>query len=286
MSEVSFLTANGLRFGYLSDGEGPLVLLLHGFPDTAHTWDYARPLLAKAGFRAVSPFLRGYHPTGIPLDGRYDSEALGRDALALIEALGEESAVVVGHDWGASAAYCAAAMEPGRVRLLITLAIPHPGALLPTPRLLYGVRHFFSLSRGGAEAMVRRNDFAHIDELVRRWSPAWDLPESETRTVKEAFSHPGCLAAALGYYRALRPWLPAALRRRVTVPTVAFAGEQDGLLRLSDFEKGKRRFAGSYEVVAMPGGHFMHREHPDHFGRELLRALARYLDIKGSPPTL
>src|SRR5580704_11780688 len=96
---LHFVDANGLKFAYLEEGTGPLVLLLHGFPDTAHTWDDLRPQLAAAGFRAVSPFTRGYHPTGVP-DRDATQETLARDALALIEALGESSAVVVGHDWG------------------------------------------------------------------------------------------------------------------------------------------------------------------------------------------
>src|SRR5437870_836166 len=107
--------ANGLSFEVIEEGQGPLVLLLHGFPDTPQTWDQVRPALAAAGFRAASPFMRGYAPSEIPADGRYDAETLGRDAVALIEALGAESAVVVGHDWGATAAYAAASLAPERV---------------------------------------------------------------------------------------------------------------------------------------------------------------------------
>src|SRR5258708_3650864 len=97
---IQYVTANGVRFAYLEEGRGPLVLLLHGFPDTPQTWDRARPALAEAGYRAVTPFMRGYAPTEIPHAEAYDSDTLGRDALALIEALGERDAVVVGHDWG------------------------------------------------------------------------------------------------------------------------------------------------------------------------------------------
>ena len=106
------IAANGVTFAYLTEGKGPLVLLLHGFPDTAHSWDRVIPALAAAGYRVVAPFMRGYHPTQIPADGQYDTDTLGRDALALISALGEEKAIVVGHDWGASAAYSAATLGP------------------------------------------------------------------------------------------------------------------------------------------------------------------------------
>ncbi|HEU5056020.1 MAG TPA: alpha/beta fold hydrolase, partial [Kofleriaceae bacterium] len=76
--------ANGLSFTCLEEGEGPLVLLLHGFPDTAHSWDAIRPALAAAGYRAVSPFTRGYAPTSRPADGDYRMEALADDAVALV----------------------------------------------------------------------------------------------------------------------------------------------------------------------------------------------------------
>lgn len=270
---TTYVDANGLRFACLTEGTGPLVLLLHGFPDTAHTWDVVRPALAAAGYRAVSPFQRGYAPTEVPRDGRYDSDTLGRDALALITALGGGPAVVVGHDWGASAAYSAAALDPSRVRLLVTVAIPHPASLRPTPWNLWAVRHFFTLRFPGAEARVRAHDFAEVDMLVHRWSPAWDVPPDETRAVKDCFGQPGSLDAALGYYRAMRPWLPPSLRTPINVPSVTFSGADDGLLVREDYERARRWFTQRYEVVHMPGGHFLHREHPARFCEELLRVL-------------
>src|SRR5437763_1852930 len=135
--QIHFVDANGLRFAYLEEGSGPLVLLVHGFPDTPHTWDHVRPALAARGFRAVSPFTRGYAPTEIPKVEDYDADTLGADMLALMTALGEEEAIVIGHDWGASAAYSAASLAPKRVRLLVTVAIPHPASVIPTPKLLW-----------------------------------------------------------------------------------------------------------------------------------------------------
>src|SRR3569623_1177323 len=98
--EPRFVQANGLRFSLLEEGRGPLVLLGHGFPDTAHTWDAVRPKLAARGFHAVSPFMRGYAPTSAP-DGDLELSDLARDVLAFIDALGESKAIVVGHDVGA-----------------------------------------------------------------------------------------------------------------------------------------------------------------------------------------
>ena len=270
---VDFAQANGLRFAYLAEGSGPLVLLLHGFPDTAYTWDRVMVEVARAGFRAVAPFMRGYHPTAIPGDGAYDGDTLGRDVLGLIEALGERRAIVVGHDWGALAAYTAASLGPERVRLLITVGIPHPGSVLPTPRMLWAVRHFFVLRGKRAAERVRADDFAYVDHLVRRWSPAWrDIPAGETARVKQAFAEPGCVEAACAYSGALTPRLPASLRAPIRVPAVAFAGTDD-TVSPGVYERARRCFAASYEVVRVPGGHFMHRERPGEFLAELLRLL-------------
>jgi pimeloyl-ACP methyl ester carboxylesterase len=273
-AEPRFVDANGLRFAYLEEGAGPLVLLLHGFPDTAHTWDAVRPAVAARGFRVVTPFMRGYFPTAVPADGAYDSDTLGRDALALIAALGEKRAVVVGHDWGASAAYSAAMLGPEHVSQLVTVAIPHPASIKPSLGLLWIVRHFITLKLPWAESHARANDFAHIDELVQRWSPAWRVPPGETDAVKEAFRHPGCLDAALGYYRALRFTLPASQRKRITVPTVSFAGTDDQIAP-DAYERAASWFTAGYEVVRVPGGHFMHREHPEPFIRELVRVIGK-----------
>jgi pimeloyl-ACP methyl ester carboxylesterase len=269
---TQFVSANGLRFAYEEEGKGKLVLLVHGFPDTAHTWDRTLHEVAAAGFRAVAPFTRGYAPTEVPKEEDFAGDTLGQDVIALIEALGEEKAIVVGHDWGASAAYSAAAMAPEKVEKLITLAIPHPASIKPTLSLAWTMRHMVSLRLPGAASRARANDFAVIDELVKRWSPAWDVPKSETEAVKKAFREPGSLDAALGYYRAMGFGLPRSQRKRIKVPTVAFAGLHDNIAPEA-YDKAASWFTNGYRVVRMPGGHFMHREHPDVFVKELLAAL-------------
>jgi pimeloyl-ACP methyl ester carboxylesterase len=272
--DVRFVEANGLRFGYLESGAGPLVLLVHGFPDTAYSWNATRRALAAAGFRAVAPFTRGYAPTAVPEQEAYDSDTLGRDLIALVRALGREPAVIVGHDWGASAAYSAAALAPDALKLLVTIAIPHPASVTPTPSLLWAVRHFFALNRRSALRWVPDRDFAYIDELLRRWSPNWNPGPEEAAAVKTIFRNPKNLDAALGYYRALRPWPPSSHKMKIGVPTVSFAGDSD-IMPPAAYERARSRFTGPYEVVQMPGGHFMHREHPDIFNEKLLRVLER-----------
>ena len=231
--ELHFVDANGLRFAYLEEGTGPLVLMLHGFPDTPHTWDDLRSRIAAKGYRAVSPFMRGYHPTAIP-DRDADQETLARDALALVDALGASEAIVIGHDWGASAAYGAAAVGPERVKKLFVLAIPHPATLKPTLKKLWGVRHFAVYKLPGAPERFARNDFAALPEICRRWSPSWRPDPNEFDPVRASFSNRASLNAAFGYYRKLSPIPSASLKARITVPAVVFAGLDDPIAEPAD----------------------------------------------------
>lgn len=157
----------------------------------------------------------------------------------------------------------------------MTVAIPHPASIRPSLRLVWLLRHFFVLRAANAASKLRADNLAYIDELVQRWSPVWRVPPDETAAVKAAFSQPGCLEAAVGYYRAATPILPASLRRKIQVPAVAFAGTDD-LFPPEGFDRAAPWFAKSYRVVRMPGGHFMHREHPARFIAERLTLLAAH----------
>src|ERR1700739_2839236 len=269
---IHFVEANGLKFAFLEEGSGPLVLMLHGFPDTAHTWDDLRPRIAANGYRAVSPFLRGYHPSAIP--ERYtDQETLARDPLALIAALRARDGIVIGHDWGASAAYGAAALGPDRVKKLFVVGIPHPAALKPSPKKLWGARHFAAYKLPGASNRFARNEFAALPAIYRRWSPTWNPDPEEFDAVRACFSNRASLNAAFGYYRKLSPIPSASLRARIKVPVVAFAGLDDPIVEPSDYRGAARMFEDEYIVEEVPGGHFMHREHPEAFAERLLAHL-------------
>lgn len=274
------ISANGLEFPYLAQGEGTLVLLFHGYPETPHCFDAVLPRLAEAGYRAVAPWMRGYAPSTIPPDGDYSLRALGGDVLSLIEAFGAERATVIGHDWGAYAGYAAANLCPERIAKLVTIAIPHPHMFRRTtltPRRLFGARHFIGYRLPGAAARVRRRDFAHLATLQRRWSPGWtSLDPKELGDVKRVFRQPGCLDAALGYYRQFRlTGPPAPLRDKTSVSTLCFAGVADSATALSMFDDAAGAFTGPYELVQVPGaGHFLHREEPELFCRKLLEFLA------------
>ncbi len=269
---VHFIQANGLQFGYLEQGEGPLVLLMHGFPDTARSWDHVRPALAAAGYRAVSPFLRGYAPSGIPTEDA-DTETLGKDVLALIEALGHDKAIVVGHDYGALSTYSAAAQDPDRFEKMVTVAIPHPLSIKPSLGMAWKARHFVTLRLPGAVGRFCANDFAAVDAYYKRWSPTWDIPEAETESAKNAFAAPGSANAAVGYYRAMQLPGPKFLRRKLELPTMVVAGVDAPNVAVDVFHQAERRFKGPYRVEALPGGHWVHRESPERFVEVLLDSI-------------
>jgi pimeloyl-ACP methyl ester carboxylesterase len=262
-----------LAVAYFDAGSGPLVVLLHGFPDTPHTWDAIAPRLASAGFHVVMPFARGYAPTAIP---SADSTigTLGRDVLGLIRALGEQHAILVGHDWGALAAYAAASFDPSHIDKLVTVAIPHPIALFKHAEIPFAP-HFMELAAPGAEVMVRQDDFRYLDELIGRWSPTWHVPDGTTDAVKNAFTAPGSLAAALGYYRAVGSNLPPELLVPLAMPALTFYGTNDHATDPRVFVDQHTAFTGSFELVAEPVGHFVQLEAADAFVAKLLDFLAR-----------
>ncbi|MEZ4242031.1 MAG: alpha/beta hydrolase [Myxococcota bacterium] len=262
------------RFDVFEGGDGPPVLLLHGFPDTPHGWRDLAPALLDGGHRVIAPYLRGYGPTA-PVPGRDTTVAdLVEDAVALLDALGVPEALVVGHDWGAATATALAAQHPERVRRLVTVAIPHPATIRPSLRLAWAARHFLTLRLPGAASRLRARGFARLGRLVHRWSPDWRYADDELAPVVACFSDPARLDAALGYYRGVRrDALLALLRPPIRAPTLAVAGRDDPALSVDAYDRAAHRYTGGYEVLALPGGHFVHRESAPAFAEAVLAFL-------------
>ena len=173
----------------------------------------------------------------------------------LLDAAGAERAHIIGHDWGASAAYGAAALHPHRVTKLFAIGIPHPAALKPSPKKLWGARHFAAYKLPGAPKRFAGNDFAALPAIYRRWSPTWNPDPSEFDAVRASFANPASLNAAFGYYRKLSLLPSQSLKARITVPTVVFAGLDDPIVTPADYRGAARMFAGEYLVEDLLGAH-------------------------------
>lgn len=270
-------TVDDVELAYLEAGEGPLALCLHGFPDSAWTWRLLAPGLVEAGYRVVAPFLRGYAPSAVPADGRYQTAALGLDACGLHERLGGgDDAVLIGHDWGAMGTYVAASHQPERWRKVVAMAVP-PAAAVAAGFMSYDQLqrswYMFFFQHPLADVAVGLDDLGFIDRLWADWSPGYDASE-DLPHVKDALRDPANLAAALGYYRAtlggvgVDPALDAAQQAGNELPpqpTLYLHGRTDGCMGV-EVAEGARPLLdrpGSRMVVVEDAGHFLHLEQPD-----------------------
>jgi pimeloyl-ACP methyl ester carboxylesterase len=267
------IEANGLRFGALTCGtQGPLALCLHGFPDSAHTWDRLLPDLAAAGFRAVAPWTRGYAPTAVPPGGDYALTALAADANALHEALaGDSQAVLIGHDWGAMTAYGAAASEPRRWRRVVALAVPPPqvaaAAFFRYPQLKRSF-YVFLFQTPLAELVVGAEDLQFIANLWRDWSPSYEA-EAEIEHAKAALRDPENLSAAIGYYRAM--FTTGGPSGSVEQPTLYLHGTTDGAFGVEGVADTAAHLSADSRVeIVEDVGHFLHLERPELINRLIL----------------
>ncbi|MFG2003255.1 alpha/beta fold hydrolase [Spirillospora sp. NPDC048911] len=280
------IKANGLEFGYLSTGDGPLALCLHGFPDSAHTWRHLMPELAAAGYRAVAPFMRGYAPTTVPPDGAYQSGALAADANALHEALGGDSdAVIIGHDWGAFATYGATAHAPDRWRKAVTLSVPPMNAMMSGFFSYDQLKRSFYIFLFQTPLAEMALDRAFVEALWRDWSPGYH-PTADVDNVMECLSTPANIAAAIGYYRAMLD--PSRLLEKYAAeqesavktgerPTLYLHGVQDGCLspEMADPNTVLTHLPPNSRADLIPNaGHFLQLENPKEVNRQILTWLS------------
>lgn len=279
-----------VKLHYLQAGVGDVVLCLHGFPDHASSMRAMLESVAAAGFRAVAPFMRGYAPS--TAEARtFESAALAGDVLGLGSALGSGTdLMLVGHDWGATAALHAAVLQPDRVRRLVTIGMPHARtmahALREDPvqqrRSWY---QFLFLANGFAEEVVAEHDFAFLDRLVADWSPRAPFSPEEWWAVKRTLAARGTLRAAMRYYRsafgqeARDPVLARDAVRwadPVRVPTLAIYGEDDGCIGPEVHARQAEHFAGDLRMLRVRGtGHWPHLEAPSRVLPEIVGFLRR-----------
>jgi len=288
MQPTGRILANGIDFAYIDAGPagGPLALCLHGFPDHAPTFRHMLPALAGAGWHAVAPWTRGYHPTGLAADGRYQSAVLSQDVIALIEALGDERAVVIGHDWGAIAATGAAILAPERMSKVVSLTIPHLAVafnhlLSDWPQMKRSWYCWYFTLRGIYETSVTADDCAFVENLWRDWSPSHTIDREDMARIRAMLSREETFEAAMSYYRQLLDGtqqaddlLDAQLAVQgdpITIPAMFMSGVEDGCMGAYFLGESADHCTAECRVEVLDGcGHFLQLERPDEVNRLIL----------------
>lgn len=265
---------NGIRMHYVTQGEGPLVVLLHGFPEFWYSWRHQIPFLAEHGYTVVAPDLRGYNDTDKPRTG-YDVQTLLRDIVGLIKGLGFQKAIIVGHDWGGALAWTFAMRYADMTERLIVLNAPHPWAFvreLRTPKQLRKSWYMiffqipwlpeFLLSQKHAEPIARMLYESAVQKSA--------FPPDVLLRYQEAMSKPRALASGINYYRAnfrstfLRGYqnTVGAAATKINAPTLLIWGEQDVALGI-ELTQGLEQWVPNINIHRLPdSGHWVQQEQP------------------------
>lgn len=277
------ILTNGIRMHYVTQGQGPLIVLLHGFPEYWFSWRLQISTLAGQGYTVVAPDLRGYNDTDKPRRG-YDIPTLLRDIQGLISGLGFEKAVVGGHDWGGVLAWSFASTYPQYTERLIVLNAPHPQAMQRELRSFDQLRKswyvfFFQLPWLPEWALGRRHAELIGEMIYNSAVQKSAFPYEVTNHYRDAMSKPGALTAALNYYRQLGR--RSALGRgdnqnsHVSAPTLLIWGEQDialGLRLTEDLDA----WVDTLEVRRIPdSGHWVQQEKPEQVNALMLEFLKK-----------
>ncbi|WP_121193496.1 alpha/beta fold hydrolase [Motilibacter peucedani] len=281
------VAANGARFHVAEAGTGPLVLLLHGFPQMWWTWRHVLPALAAAGYRAAAMDLRGYGASDKTPRG-YDPATLTADIAGVVRSLGSADAVLVGHGLGGMLAWTTAVAHPKVVRRLAAIAAPHPlrmrSAVAGDLRQLRRSRHVLGFQAPMLpERRLTESDGAYVEQLLRAWAaPGWPSAE-EAAVYRQAVQVAGVAHCSLEYSRwAVRSMVrpdgaryARGMREPVRVPVLHLHGAADGAV-LPRSAAGSDRFVEApYRWHLVAGvGHFPQEERPE----ELVRLLLGWLD--------
>jgi pimeloyl-ACP methyl ester carboxylesterase len=297
-SQVRSVATPLLDIAYEDRGpsNGPCVLLLHGWPDDIRTWDHIAPALNAAGFRTIAPYLRGFGPTRFrsPDTSRSGQlAALASDILDFADALGIDRFAVVGHDWGARAAYILACTSPERVTACVAISVgwgtndPEQSLTLHQTQN-YWYHWLMALPRGAALIRGDRRRFTRY--IWDIWNPGWPVPDDVFERTAAAFDNPDWAEVTLHSYQVRwghadpdPRYVPLEARLSsdpvISVPTLTLHGDNDPCNDPSTSENKESLFKGYYRRTALAGlGHFPQRERPEMVLDEVLPFLGRNRD--------
>jgi pimeloyl-ACP methyl ester carboxylesterase len=288
--ETITLTNGALRFSALAAGAGPIVLLLHGFPDTPRSFTHQLSALADAGYRAIAVTTRGYEPQSQPADSDYHAVRMAEDVVTWARNFGDGPVHLVGHDWGANIAFAAAALGPECFASLTALAVPHPvrfgEAYAARPDQQQRSAYVLEFLAPEFEQTVIANNCSYLEQLWRTWSPRWSIPIELVDAMRSAFRKPGVAKAALEYYRQAFDVVSPAGQQTATlfsspirVPTLGLCGDADQCIPAEVFRCAMQAsdFLGGLQVEEVEAaGHFFHCESPARVNALLLEWLAAH----------
>ena len=276
------LPTNGITLHAAVAGppDGPLVILLHGFPEFWYGWRGQMAPLAEAGLRILAPDQRGYNlsdkPAGV---AAYTLDRLADDVLGLADALGRERFLVVGHDWGGVVAWHLAGRNPERISRAVILNAPHPATLWryarrhPSQLLKSWYVAYFQLPRL-PELTLRAGGFWALSRVLRRSSRPGIFPGAELAGYREAWAQPGALTAMLNWYRALRLDAGSLPATRIRVPVRVIRGDQDAFLDRGLAEAGIALCDRGEVFHRRLATHWVQHEEPEAINRMLTDFLA------------
>ncbi len=265
--QTHVIEANGVSLHVDDHGSGTPVLLIHGWPDSAYLWRHQIPFLIQHGFRAIAPDLRGFgRSSRPPAVADYALANAVADMAAILDALGIETAHVVGHDWGAVVAWLTATFLPDRVSKLVVLSVAHPRAPRTFRQDEMAWYQLFFQFEGIAEANLQHDDWA--------WLRRFSRGDGDQERYLEDLSRPGALTASLNWYRAnLAPRMPGTAPGLppVTVPTLGIWSTNDHYLDGERMEKSGACVEGPWRYEVIEGAsHWIPLDAPGHLNELLL----------------
>jgi len=313
MTEIKHRTVktNGINMHIAEAGEGPLVLMLHGFPELWYSWRHQIPALAEAGYHAVAPDVRGYGQSDAPqpIEAYAMREHLA-DATGVLDALGAETAVVLGHDWGAPMAWNAAVLHPQRFRAVVALSVPFlqrsPAPPTQLFKQIFQDNFFYMLyfqepgvaeaefekdpkrsmrlflfaasgddtSEGAGFAGKKKGDQFLAGMLEPEKLPAW-LRQEDIDYYAQEFARTGFRGGLNRYRNMDRDWeqLPELAGATVQQPALFIGGEKDGVLRFTSMDAMKQNVPNLRGTVMLPCGHWTQQERPAEVNAALIKFL-------------
>ncbi len=277
----NFIQANGIKLHYVEEGTGELVVLLHGFPEFWYGWRNQIPVLSKQ-YRVVAPDMRGYNLSEKPANvSDYKIEILAKDIAELIKALGVESAIVVGHDWGAAVAWAVAAFHPGVVKKLAILNVPHPNEMkrafesfnLSQWKKSWYI-FFFQLPFVPERLVGTEKFFRKMFEVMPMNKKAFN--EEDVMKYVEAYQQPEAIKSAIAYYRAaFRNLFSSPQFPKIKATVLMLWGEHDIALGKELTYNTKEYCEKGFEILYdSTSGHFVQHDNPDWVNEKLLKFFA------------